>query len=112
MWTAIAATFIISTGIGLLVRLVECRLNLRNKCNFVEILWKMTRLQLMQSEEIRYILSSGMTLFLNMNLDLGRISLLTFRIVQMCIILNLLQVKFFNCFYATLISGSNTDQRI
>jgi hypothetical protein len=46
--------FVLFTASGLFVRCVECQLRLREGCNFAEILWKMVRFQLVQSEGIDY----------------------------------------------------------
>jgi hypothetical protein len=51
---------VLFTAFGLLVRYVECQLVLRKKCNFAEILWKMVRFQLLQSEGIDYNLTAGL----------------------------------------------------
>jgi hypothetical protein len=58
-WISIAAVFVIFTGFGIFVRYVESKLKFRANCNVAEIVWKMTRLQLMQSQEIEYRLSAG-----------------------------------------------------
>jgi hypothetical protein len=59
VWISIFCVFLLFTAFGLLVRYVEFKLKLREKCKFGEILWKMSRLQLMQFEEIRYRLIAG-----------------------------------------------------
>ena len=56
--------FVLFTAFGLLVRYVECQLMLRERCNFAEILWKMVRFQLVQSEGINYNLVAGLFIVL------------------------------------------------
>lgn len=84
-------TFAVFTAFGLFVRYIEFKLTLRKRWNFFELLWKMARLQLMQSEEIRYNLMSGIFLLYSLNSILGRISLLIFNVFQICIVLGLFQ---------------------
>jgi hypothetical protein len=56
--------FVLFTAFGLLVRYVECQLMLRERCNFAEVLWKMFRFQLVQSERIDYNLVAGLFIVL------------------------------------------------
>lgn len=58
-WISIFSAFLFFTLFGLFARYVEFKLELRKKCNFAEVLWKMIRLQLMQWEEIKYRLIAG-----------------------------------------------------
>ena len=58
-WISMIVVFVLFTAFGLLVRYVECQLMLREGCNFAEILWKMVRFQLIQSEGIDYNLVAG-----------------------------------------------------
>ncbi|KAI6216369.1 hypothetical protein M3Y95_01281500 [Aphelenchoides besseyi] len=76
-WISMILVFMLFTAFGLLVQFVEYQLKLRDKCNFAEVLWMMTGIQLAQVTKINY------------NLLAGKISLLIFFIFQICIILEL-----------------------
>ena len=60
VWISMIIVFVLFTAFGLLVRYVECQLMLRERCNFAEVLWKMFRFQLVQSEGIDYNLVAGL----------------------------------------------------
>ena len=64
VWISMIVVFVLFTAFGLLVRYVECQLMLRERCNFAEILWKMVRFQLVQSEWIDYNLVAGLFIVL------------------------------------------------
>jgi hypothetical protein len=58
-WLSMLGVFILFTVFGLTVRQIEWRLNLTQSRNFAEILWKMAKFQLIQSEGINYKLLAG-----------------------------------------------------
>jgi hypothetical protein len=54
--------FSLFTVFGICVRHAECRLALREDANSLDILWRMVRFQLIQSDGIDYSLKAGLFL--------------------------------------------------
>ncbi|KAI6172796.1 hypothetical protein M3Y98_01013000 [Aphelenchoides besseyi] len=75
LWLMFAASFLLFTTIGLIVRFVEWRFVLRNRLDTFELVWRMARLQLIQHERIEYKLISG------------NFSVLTFGFLQCAVLL-------------------------
>jgi hypothetical protein len=58
-WVGMAVVFLLFTCFCFLVRYTEVRLKMRRKYAFMDVFWRMVRIQLIRSDEIDFKLSAG-----------------------------------------------------